>query len=143
MLSTALLLLLELELVVGGPFKLIEFFLKLLYGCGKHLLVFGLACLELVGPRVIVVINQPRVGSLIPLCKFKPLFDFFQDFIFLDVEVTLYHTLKALGGFLDLSDHCKFDVAVANNVLIPLILLFSFRGTSFVFKPWFLKVNLL
>ena len=96
LLSSALLLLLELKFVVRRSFKFNELLFKFLDGRCQHFLELGLSCLELIGPSVVVIIHESSVGSFVSLSKFEPLVDLLEDLFLLDVEVTLHHTLETL-----------------------------------------------
>jgi hypothetical protein len=107
----------------------------------KHFLILGLACLELVCPVVVVIINQASIGSFVLLSQFNPMMNFLKDFRLLDVEMPLNDRFESLRRSFYLLNHSKLDVAVSHNVLISFVLFLTFRSTSFILESWFVKVN--
>lgn len=59
------------------------------------------------------------------------------------LEMPSNHSLEAFGRILYIFKHCKFDVAIADDIGVSFILFLPLEGALFVLKSGLIEVNIL
>ncbi len=89
-----------------------------------------------------MIAHEAVVGSLTLVSQLQPALALLHNLVLLQLEMPANHSLEAFGRVLYVLQHCEFDIAVANDVCIGFILLFSFESALLVFKSGFIEIDI-
>jgi hypothetical protein len=90
-----------------------------------------------------VIVDQRYITGLPLLGILEPFLSFMQNLILLQVEVPPNYIFKPCRWVTHVVDHCKFNIAVPDDIRICFIFLFALVGALFVLETRLIEEHIL